>query len=82
MNLDELRERLRIVGVPDDHYHLGPGFAHGYGEVVVQIDALGRWQTFVSERGNIYDRKYHECESDACERALRLLIPKGRSGDS
>ena len=76
MNLLELNEKLKELGVPDNTYCLN---THLQQERYCISNENGKWETYFSERGKKNDLRVFLDESDACSHFLFVILRDLRS---
>lgn len=76
MNVEELRAKLRAMGVSRDRYSVDGGLPWD----ATGMESLpdGGWRVYFSERGAKYTVKVFETEAEACDFMLAEVLDEER----
>ena len=71
MTVNELKAKLKEIGIPDDWYHLEEKGNDDMQHCLKYAD--GEWSVYYSERGGKFDLSKFAAEAEACEEFLSRM---------
>lgn len=71
LNIDGLRRKLEKLKIDPRAYSIG---SPGDEMLCLEVSDEGQWSTYYGERGNKFELKFWESESDACIYMLGRIV--------